>query len=218
MRRSSRYRVAPLAALVLLGSCGYDILTRDMATSGTVATYRAPGVSFGSYATFAIVDRLGIATDTAPAPPSVTAPALLAHVRAKLEERGFTWVASVDPTSPPPAPVAADLAVNLTALETGQTTSAFWLVYPGYWQPAVFGRAGDSWAYPWSWVPIPTHAGTVLVELADLRGAAGGQVEVVWTALGYAVAAGQNYDSASALGAVDQAFAQSPYLTTGGAP
>jgi hypothetical protein len=212
--------VAPLAAAALLaGSCGYDILTREMVTSGTVATYRAPGAQFGSYATFAIVDRLGIVTEATPPPPSVTAPALVAHVRAKLEERGFTWVSYVDPTTPPSAPVPADLAVNLTALETAQSAPAFWLGYPGYWQPAAFGRAGDSWAYPWSWVPIPARAGTVLVELADLRGAAGGQVEVVWAALGYAVSAGpDSYDSVSVLGAVDQAFAQSPYLTTGGVP
>ena len=219
MRPSPRHRAAPMVALALLaGSCGYDILTRNMVTSGTVATYQAPGAAFGTYGTFAIVDRLGLVTDATPAPPFVTATGLVAHVRSSLEGRGFRWVAYVDPTTPPGGPVAADLAVNLTALEATQSAPAFWLGYPGYWQPAAFGLPGDSWSYPWSWVPIPAKAGTVLIEISDLRGAAGGHVEVLWAALGYAVAPGQNYDTAGVLAAVDQAFAQSPYLTTGGVP
>lgn len=214
MRRSTRDAVAPLAALALLGvACGYDITTRETVTSGTVATYQAPGASFGSYATFAIVNKVGIATDADPPPPYVTAPALLAHVRANLEARGFTWAADVDPTSPPGTPVAADLAVNVTALEVAPSEPAFWLSFPGTWQPAAFGLAGDSWVYPWSWVPLAAKTGTVLVELADLGRVSGGQVEVVWAALGYGVSAGVDaYDSTSVLGAVSQAFAQSPYL------
>lgn len=219
MRRFTSRRVARLAALALLASsCGYDILTRDIATSGTVATYRAPGAAFGSYASFAIVDRLGLVTDATQAPPYVTAQALVAHIRASLEARGFVWVAYVDPTSPPASPVAADLSVNLTALETAQSEPAFWVTYPGYWQPAAFGLPSDAWSYPWAWVPIPPQTGTVLLEVADLRGATGGRVEVVWAALGYEVSVGQNYDTASVLAAVDQAFAQSPYLTTEGTP
>ncbi len=219
MLRSTRRRVALGAAALLAGSCGYDITTREMVTSGTVATYRAPGASFASYATFAMVSRVGLVTDASPAPAFATAPALLGRVASLLEARGYLRAADVDPTSPPAAPVAADLAVNVTALEAAQGAPAYWSGHPGHWQPEVFGRAGDTWVYPWSWVPIPPRTGTVLVELADLRAASGGEVEVVWAALGYGVSAGADaYDSVSVLDAVDRAFAQSPYLGTGGAP
>jgi hypothetical protein len=217
MRRFRRL-VASLAAAAALSGCGSDVLTQGATTGGVVATYHAPGVSFGSYSTFAIVDKVGLVTDSAPGPTYVSAPGLLGHITSDLEARGFLKVADVDPTSPPATPPAADLAINVTALEATQQTFGSWAGYGGYWGPAGWGYPSDVWGYSWTWVPITYKTGTLLVEMGDLRNESNGQIGVVWTALGYAVSSGnQVYDTSLAYKAVDQAFAQSPYLYGAGA-
>jgi hypothetical protein len=211
--------VAPLAALaVLSGGCGYDILTQGATAGGAVATYHAPGVSFRSYSTFAIVDKVGLVTDSPSGPTYLSAPGLLAQITSDLQARGFQKVADIDPANPPTTPPAADLSINVTALAATRETSAFWVGYGGYWEPAAWGYPSDVWHYPWTWVPLASRTGTLLVEMGDLRNASNGQIDVVWAALGYAVSTdGQIYDTTLVYRAVDQAFAQSPYLYGAGA-
>jgi len=219
MRQPSRRVVAPLAALAALSfGCGYDILTQGGTAGGAVATYNAPGVSFRSYTTFAIVDKVGLVTDSSSGPTFVSAPGLLGHITSSLQARGFQKAADIDPTTPPATPPAADLSINVTALEATKETPAYWVGYGGYWEPAAWGYPSDAWSYPWTWVPLAYKAGTLLVEMGDLRNASNGQIDVVWAALGYAVSAdGQIYDTPLVHQAVDQAFAQSPYLHGAGA-
>ncbi len=88
---------------------------------------------------------------------------------------------------------------------------------PEHLGPATWGVADATWSYPWSWVPLRVEAGTLLVELADLRSSpTPGTLAVVWTFQAHEVKdAGGSYDTAAAAAAIDQAFAQSPYLAAG---
>ncbi len=200
--------------------CANDISAQSAAAGRAIVTYRAPGASFEPGATFAIVTKVVLVSDAGTV-RSVDAPSLVALAASELEGRGFRKVAEVDPAGPvPAAPLAADLSVNVTALESSQTTPQFWVGSPAYLEPAAWGYSGYAWHAPWNEVAIPYTGGTLLVELGDLAhaGAAGpSQVTLLWTAVCYGASteSGQ-YDGSAALAAVSQAFAQSPYLRPGG--
>ena len=206
-----------LAAGLLASGCTTDI--RDQpAVAGAVVTYRAPGVDFGGFGTFALASRVGLVTDVQPGKFFADAPNLLAELEAHLVARGFRKVADLDPASPPAAPPDADLAVSVSALAFAGPGAGFWLGFEGYSRPADLGFPGYDWVYPWSWVPVAFQPGTLLVEISDLKsrspgsGGAPGQITVVWAALAYGVAEGGDFDAVPAIASLAQAFSQSAYL------
>jgi len=208
--------VALIATALLAASCSTDIRGQPGVASAVVS-YRAPGVALGTFATFAAASQVGLVTAAQGGKVFAAAPSLRAAVVSHLESRGFVRVADLDPATPPALPPDADLVVNLTALELAATDPAFWLQYAGYSQPADFGLPGYAWSYPWPWVDVPAQPGTLLVEVADLRGRTAGtpgQIAVVWAALAYGVAPGGDWDAAPVIAALDRALAQSPYLAT----
>jgi hypothetical protein len=208
-----------LLAFLLAGGCTTDIRGQP-AVAGAVVTYRAPGVAFAGFGTFALASRVGLVTDAQLGKFFADAPNLLAALEAHLAARGFQKVADLDPASPPAAPPDGDLAASVSALAFAGAGAEYWLGFDGYTRPADLGIPGYDWAYPWPWVPVTFQAGTLLVELSDLRGrspgpgGAPGEIQVVWAALAYGVAAGGDYDAAPVIAALDQAFAQSAYLAT----
>jgi hypothetical protein len=217
-RRKGR-GAALLAGALFAAGCTTDIRGQPE-VAGAVVTYRAPGVSFGGFTTFALASRVGEVSDTQGGKFFADAPGLLAAVSAGLEARGFQKVADVDPASPPGAPPAADLAVNVSALDFAGSDAGFWLGFAGYTQPVDLGLSGYDWSYPWTWAPVAFQPGTLLVEISDLRdrvpgsGGAQGQIPVVWAALAYGVAPGGAWDAAEVLAALDRALGQSAYLST----
>lgn len=220
---AARRPAALLAAPMLLGlACVSDLDTFHAQAGVPVATYRATGVAFSDVRTFAVVGRLVPVGSGAPADVFYDAPEVLGTITAALEARGFQQVATIDPAAPPATPVAADLAVNVSALEPAVAeASDFWVASSTHLGPSAWGVAGGTWSYPWDWLPLRLQSGTLLVEIADLRGSSvPGQVGVLWASLAYGVSAQVGvYDTPAVRDAIDRAFAQSPYLSTGqGAP
>lgn len=220
-RRSVR-TMGLLAAASVISGCANDVRSQDIAAGIVVATQRAPGADLAGRTTFAIVTKVGVVSDDGSAASPVAAPVLVASVVANLEARGFVRAGEIDPAAPPPAPVVADLAVNLTALESDRAEPAYWLGSPAHTRPSAWGYPAYAWAYGWQWSPVAPTRGTVIVEIADLVGAVPGgdpgasPLVVSWAALGYGVSPGpSSYDTAALLEAVDRAFAQSPYLQAG---
>jgi hypothetical protein len=212
-----RGRAALVAGALLAAGCTTDIRGQPE-VAGAVVTYRAQGVDFGSFTTFALASRVGLVTDTQQGKFFADAPALLAAVTSRLEASGLQKVADLDPSAPPAAPPAADLVATVTALDFAGSEGGFWVGFAGYTRPADLGLPGFDWAYPWPWVAVAFQPGTILVEVADLRdrtpGSGGpGQIEVVWAALAYGVAPGGAWDGAAALAALERAFDQSAYLS-----
>lgn len=215
-RGAARVAVA-LAVAAALASCLNDV-SGHVPAGVVVATYRSPGAALGARRTFAIVTKVGVVSNDPSAVP-VASPSLLASVTSHLESRGFVKAAEVDPTATSPVPVAADLAVNVTVLETDGTTPGYWLASSGHAPPSAWGYPGYGWAYGWEWLPIAAGRGTVLVEIADLSGATPGgatgatPLPVGWAAFAYRAASqAQGYDTPLVLDVVDRAFSQSPDL------
>lgn len=211
-------RLARAAAVVALlaTACVNDI--REPLPGTVVATYPSPTLDLAGHLSYVLPARLGQVTSEATGPTYVEAPALLAAVARNLDARGFVKAADIDPQAPPAGPPAADLAVNLTALDSVDAGGGHWVAFPGYLQPDDLGYPGFGWGtYPWTWLPMANRAATLLVEVCDLAnraagsGGSPGTIPVVWAALAFEAGAG-GYDSPAAIAAIDRAFAQSPYL------
>lgn len=211
---------AGLFAMVsAISGCANDVRSQEIPAGVVVATYRAPGANLAARTTFAIVTKVGVVSDDGSVASPVAAPSLIASVVANLEARGFVKAAEIDPASPPPTPVVADLAVNLTALESDRAEQAYWVGSSTHTKPSAWGYPGYVWAYGWEWTPIAPRRGTVILEITDLTAAVpGGEpgsspLAVGWAAFSYGVSPGpSSYDTAALLESVDRAFSQSPYL------
>jgi hypothetical protein len=117
-------------------------------------------------------------------------------------------VARIDPANPPVVPVDADLAINVVVF-TGTDYAYVPCDYWGWW-----GIPGGECDLPWEWVPY--RVGTLLIEMSDLSHSQSGPViPRLWAGAGYSVLTPSNaQDVQIAVKAIDQAFAQSPYLGT----
>ncbi|MGA8891787.1 MAG: DUF4136 domain-containing protein [Anaeromyxobacteraceae bacterium] len=207
------FRKLALVAVALLASaCGNDFIPPSVNTGVAVLTYRAPGVDFGSFATYAIVNKITVVNDTTGVPEYSyqSAPAILGAIEKNMAANGYVLVARVDPENPPQVPVDADLAMNVSVL-VGTDYAFIPCDYWGFWGWPDYGCDA-----PWVWVPY--RVGTLLMELGDLGGKQPGPPPVVprvWAGAGYSVLTPENAKNTQiAIDAVNQAFAQSPYLVT----
>ncbi len=206
-------RVVAIALAALATSCGIDNIPSSVTTGTAVATYYVPGTNYGAFPTYAIVTQMVVSTDNSGQPTYTfqPAPEILAAINQNLAARGYVKVAEIDPAHPPPTPPAADLAITLFGYQGTNYVS-----YPCDWW--------NWWGYPgygcdvgWAWIAYRT--GTLVVFMSDLKDApppgTDAKLKHLWAGAGFSVltpSASQN--SAIAVGAVNQAFAQSPYLHT----
>jgi hypothetical protein len=207
------FRRLALVGLALLASaCGNDFIPPAVNSGVAVITYRAPGVDYGAFATYAIVSKITVVNDTTGVPEYSfqSSPAILGAIERNMAARGYVLVARVDPENPPLVPIDADLAMNVSVL-VGTNYAYVPCDYWGWW--GIPGYGCDS---RWEWVPY--RVGTLLMELGELGGIQPGPPPVVpraWAGAGYSVLTPENAKNTQiAIGAVDQAFAQSPYLVT----
>ncbi len=205
--------VAGIAACLVLAGCANDTVPSVVLYGPGVLTYHAPGVDFGSYRTYAIVNQVAIftVTDEGPVYTFEQAPEVLAAIRQNMADRGYELVAIIDPTQPPLSPPPGDLAVNVVALR-GRDFTYYPCDFWPWWQLPDFGCRID-----WDWFPY--RSGTLLVLLGDRVNAPppspDATIHQIWAAAGYSVfTPGAAANVSIAVTAVNQAFAQSPYLHT----
>jgi hypothetical protein len=201
-----------LLAFATLG-CATDTPSAAVTSGSGVVTYHDTAVNFGSFGTYAIVTQVAIVEGTRDAPVFTfePAPEILGAVESNMAARGYVLVARIDPAHPPVVPPSADLAITVFAHR--QTDFVF--VTCGYWPWWGLPQSGCS--QPWAWVPFTT--GTLLVDMSDLRDApnpiVAGDIARVWAGVGFSVLTqSTSSNTALAVSAVNQAFAQSPYLRT----
>ena len=176
--------------------------------------YTAPGdnVTFSDYQTFDIADSLLIIgqSDKPVYSQSDNALALIQAYRTNMENLGYIYT----PSNPD-----ADLGIQLTyMIKTERYVQYYddpywWLDYPGYWPSGYWGN--------WSgfYYPRPvTYTYTTNALLADIVNLTteedGKPLEILWTSyIGGAASSSLQNDIKRMEAAVDQAFAQSPYIT-----
>jgi hypothetical protein len=205
------FRLLGVVALALaVSGCGNDYVPSVLATGTAVVTYERPGTDFGTFSTYAIVDKIAVVDDTTGTPvysfqPN---PVVLGAIERNMAARGFLLVARIDPENPPVGPIDANLAMNVSVF-MGTDYAYVPCDYWGWW-----GIPGTGCDLPWEWVPY--RVGTLLVEMGDLsHPAPGPTIPRLWAGAGYSVLTPSNGSNHQiAVSAVDQAFAQSPNLVT----
>ena len=114
---------------------------------------------------------------------------------------------------------AAQVGLQLSYVEqvtyfVGYDYPYWWWYYPYYWAPGYWGD-WFGWHYPYQ-VYYGYTAGSMLIEMVDLTAEQESRkLPVIWDSyIGGLLTSSQEINMQRTLNAVDQAFAQSPYLIT----
>jgi hypothetical protein len=201
-----------LTVVVATLSCRKDPDLYQLTDDFIVATFRDKNISFDSLKTYYIPDDVGYISNTRPN-DSLLSPSkalqLVNRVKSNMDQRGFVST-SKD---------SADMAVNMFVIKdlnrTDVISPGYWWGYNGYYDPWYWGGY-DYYYYPFSYSYTYT-TGTLVIELIDLNdvSANNNKLVVVWNAISNGVLSGYpNNDMQQGLDAIDQSFAQSPYLVT----
>lgn len=200
------------AAVLLLAACHKEPYPQDSDKEYLVYTSPGKDVNFKNYKTFDIADSLLVIgeKDKPVYSQSQSALALIQAYRINMEKAGFIYT----PSNPD-----ADLGVQLTyVIKTERYVKYYddpywWLDYPGYW-PAGYWGSWTGYYYPRPVVYTYT-SNALLADIVNLTGEQeeGKPLEVLWTSyIGGPASSSLQQDVQRLTSAVDQAFAQSPYL------
>ena len=200
------------AAVLLLAACHKEPYPQDSDNEYLVYTSSGKDVNFKNYKTFDIADSLLVIgeKDKPVYSQSQSALALIQAYRINMEMAGFIYT----PSNPD-----ADLGVQLTyVIKTERYVKYYddpywWLDYPGYW-PAGYWGSWTGYYYPRPVVYTYT-SNALLADIVNLTGEQeeGKPLEVLWTSyIGGPASSSLQQDVQRLTSAVDQAFAQSPYL------
>jgi hypothetical protein len=209
-------RISLLLSLILitLGACRKEPTSDQLTIEPVVATYYDRGTDFNSLQTFCLPSTVGLISstnlnDTLLGP--VKAAQILNQLNTRLTERGFN---SVDITQNP------DIVANVFVIKDLNSSSVispgYWWGYPGYYDPYYWGYPGSYYYYPFTYT-YTYETGTLVIELVDMkhRTQNNDKLFVSWNMLASGVLSDSNSENMQqAIDAIDQAFEQSPYLTT----
>ena len=202
--------ISTLALLAI--ACQKEPYPQDGDNEYLVYTAPAKNVDFTQYTTFDIPDSLLIIGqgEKPQYSQSDNALAIIQAFRTNMEKLGYIYT----PSNPD-----ADLGIQLTyMIKTERFVQYYndpywWLDYPGYWSP---GYWGDWYGYYYPRRVTYTYSTNALVaDMVDLTAeqGSGKSLEIIWSSyIGGPAGPSASYDVKRMQAAVNQAFAQSPYL------
>ena len=192
-------------------ACQKEPYSQDGDGDYLVYTSPAKDVTFSDFRTFDIADSVLVIGQTKKPyySQSNNALALIQAYRTNMEKLGYIYL----PSNPD-----AQLGIQVTYAEDTQRFVQYyddpywWLDYPGYW-PASYWGNWTGWYYPYPVVYTYT-TNALIADMVDLTaGEQNGKLKIVWSCyIGGPASGSINYDVKRMSAAVDQAFAQSPYL------
>jgi hypothetical protein len=205
-------KILLISAVALLAlACQKEPYSQDSDGEYLVYTSPAKDVNFSDFRTFDIADSVLVIGQTKKPyySKSNNALALIQAYRTNMEELGYIYL----PSNPD-----AQLGIQVTYAEDTQRFVQYyddpywWLDYPGYW-PAGYWGNWTGWYYPYP-VTYTYTTNALITDMVDLTaGEENGKLKIVWSCyIGGPASASINYDVKRMTKAVDQAFAQSPYL------
>ena len=202
-----------ISALALLAiACHKEPYPQDNDDEYLVYTSPAKNVDFSAFQTFDIADSLLIIGLSAKPEYSQSnnALAIIQEFRINMEKLGYIYT----PSNPD-----ADLGIQLTyMIKTERFVQYYndpywWLDYPGYWSP---GYWGDWYGFYYPRPMVYSYSTNSLVaDIVDLTSeqGSGKSLQIIWSSyIGGPAGPNAYYDVQRLKAAIDQAFAQSPYL------
>ncbi len=202
------------SALALMAvACHKEPYPQDGDMEYLVYTAPAKDVNFANFQTFDMADSvLVIGQSEKPQySASTNALALIQQYRTNMEKLGYIYT----PSNPD-----ADLGIQLTyVVKTERYVQYYddpywWLDYPGYWPTGYWGN-WTGWYYPYP-VTYTYTTNALITDMVDLTGEEreGAKLEIVWSNyIGGPAGSSVSNDVDRMKAAIDQAFAQSPYLS-----
>lgn len=200
-----------LLAACLFGvfSCEKDPDTDKLDNDYLVYTNYDKGTNFNTMETFHVIDSILIIGNEAK--PTYwnnnNSTTIVNAYIANLEERGYTPVSSAEE-----ADMVLQLSyINNTYYFNNYGTGPWWNSYPGYWNWGGWG-----WYYPYSFY-YSYSTGSIIGELVSTvpSSVEKDKLTVIWNSYICGLLNGNSLSLSRTLNAINQAFVQSPYLTTG---
>lgn len=208
-----------LFAVLLFSSCQKEPNLSDLDNDFVVYTNYDKNAEFSNFQSVYVPDSiLLIASSTSETPvywKSENAEPIIQDFIEHLTARGYEITNNKE---------EADLGLQVSYVESisyfaGNTNPYWWWDYPGYWHPGYWypGWYDWNWYYPY-YQPIYSYSvGSLLSELVNLKAASETtkKIPVVWNAyMSGLLSDSSKFNLQLSLNAVNQAFDQSPYITT----
>src|SRR5215204_6085919 len=189
-----------------LKSPDYDQLSSNF----VVATNTDSSASFSSFKTYYISDSVAYISDNIADSiiKDANSQKLVDAVKQNMNARGYTFI---------PKGGKPDLGLMMGVTKNsyiGVVYTGWWDAYYGWWDPWYWG-----WYYPY-YYPWATYysvtTGSVIITMADLKNAdATHTLRIIWASfMGGAIGDNINTNVQRGVDAINQAFVQSPLVTT----
>ena len=201
--------IALLAAAVC--ACQKEPSTSGLHKDYLVYTAHDTNTDFAALETYYRPDRILLIgeSDETKYWEDASAQEIIARVAAQLDAAGYQRIEDKE---------TADAGIQMSYVEketyyVGYDNPYWWWYYPDYCAPSYWGD-WIGWYYPYR-VYYGYTSGSLLIEMLDLDGSeeSGKKLPVVWNSfIGGLLSASEKVNLQRTLSAVDQAFAQSPYL------
>lgn len=201
-----------LLAVFAFAACEKDPDMGKLDDNYLVYTNYDKQADFKQFTSFYLADQILVINDKNE-PEYLEGPAAQAILDAytsNMESRGYQEAASKE---------TADLGIQVSYIKSTYYFTSYghpewWWGYPGYWGPSYWGNWGG-WYYPYS-VTYGYSTNSFITEMVDLNADQGTdkKLPVVWTSYLTGFETGSSSVNQSlAVKAVNQSFAQSPYLS-----
>lgn len=208
-----------LFAVLLFSSCQKEPNLSDLDNDFVVYTNYDKNAEFSNFLKVYVPDSiLLIAGSTSENPvywKSENAEPILADFVEHLTARGYEITDNKED---------AELGLQVSYVEnvsyfSGNTNPYWWWDYPGYWRPGYWssGWYDWNWYYPYNQRVYSYSVGSLLSEIVNLKAASEEtkKIPVIWNAyMSGLLSDSSKFNLQLSLNAVNQAFDQSPYITT----
>lgn len=195
--------------LLCITSCEKDPDTDKLDNDYLVYTNYDKGTDFSSFETFHVIDSILIISNEAK--PNYwknnNSQTIIQAYSQNLKERGYISV---------PNNESADMVLQISYISNtyyfnNYGPGAWWNNYPGYWNWGGWG-----WYYPFNFV-YSYSTGSIIAELVNTVPSTieKDKLTVIWNSYICGLLSGNSLSLSRTLNGINQAFDQSPYLTTG---
>lgn len=196
-------KLSILILCVLLSSCQKDPDTDKLDNNYMVLTNYDSNTDFSSINNFFVIDSILIIGDQSKASywKNANSQKIVDAYNDNLTACGYTQVSTGE---------EADVVLQLSYINNtyyfSNTTGPWWNSYPGYWSWGGWG-----WYYPFSFY-YSYSTGSIIGELVNKNAPKGDKLTVIWNSYICGLLNGNNLSYSRTISAINQAFAQSPYL------